>query len=75
MSNRIETITPGDVLVMMNHGGYWALLMLDDVVFRLGPNGYEAVAVVRYVIAADRTARDLEERVRRFRSRCVRSSA
>lgn len=56
MSNRIEHTTPGDALVMLNRSGYWALLMLDDVVFRPGPNGYEPVAVVRYVIATDRTA-------------------
>ena len=56
MSNRVETTTPGDVLVMVNRNGYWALLILDDVVFRPGFNGYEAVAQLRYVIAADRTA-------------------
>ncbi len=56
LSNRTEQTTPGDVLVMMNREGYWALLMLDDVVFRAGLNGYEPVAVVRYVIATDRTA-------------------
>lgn len=56
MSNRVEQTVPGDVLVMMNTGGYWALLMLDDVIFRLGPNGYEPVAAMRYVIATDRTA-------------------
>jgi hypothetical protein len=55
MSNRTEKTAPGDVLVMMNRGGYWALLMLDDVTFRPGPNGFEPVAVVRYVIATDRT--------------------
>ncbi|MGX1770152.1 toll/interleukin-1 receptor domain-containing protein [Dietzia sp. NPDC055343] len=56
MSNRVETTKPGDVLVMMNQMGYWALLMLDDVIFRHGPNGYEPVALVRFVIATDRTA-------------------
>jgi hypothetical protein len=56
MSNRVESTTPGDVLVMMNQRGYWALLMLDDVIFRPGPNGYEPVAMLRYVIATDRTA-------------------
>lgn len=56
MSNRVEQTGPGDVLVMMNQRGYWALLMLDDVTFRTGPNGPEPVAVVRYVIATDRTA-------------------
>ncbi|MBF4602268.1 toll/interleukin-1 receptor domain-containing protein [Frigoribacterium sp. VKM Ac-1396] len=56
MSNRVETTAPGDVLVMVNRDGYWALLMLDDVVFRTGSNGYEAVAQLRYVIATDRTA-------------------
>lgn len=56
MSNRVEQTMPGDVLVMMNRKGYWALLLLDDVVFRPGPNGHEPIAVVRYVIATDRTA-------------------
>jgi len=56
MSNRVEITTPGDVLVMVNREGYWALLMHDDVVFRPGFNGFEAVAELRYVIAADRTA-------------------
>ncbi|WP_159081550.1 toll/interleukin-1 receptor domain-containing protein [Nocardioides sediminis] len=56
MSNRAERTTPGDVLVMMNRSGYWALLILDDVIFRPALNGYEPVAVVRYVIATDRTA-------------------
>lgn len=56
MSNRVERTVPGDVLVMMNQRGYWALLMLDDVSFRPGPNGYEPVAAVRYVIATDRSA-------------------
>ena len=56
MSNRTEHTTPGDVLVMLNRSGYWALLILDDVLFRPGPNGYEPVAVMRYVIATDRTA-------------------
>ena len=55
MSNRTEETEPGDVLVMLNRSGYWALLALDDVVFRSSPNGYEAVALVRYVIATDRT--------------------
>lgn len=56
LSNRIEWTEPGDVLVMMNRNGYWALLFLDDVLFHVGPNGYEPVAVLRYVIATDRTA-------------------
>ncbi len=56
MSNRVERTTPGDVLVMMNRRGYWALLMIDDIIFRPGPNGHEPVAVMRYVIATDRTA-------------------
>lgn len=56
MSNRVEVTTPSDVLVMLNREGYWALLMHDDVVFRPGFNGFEAVAQLRYVIAADRTA-------------------
>lgn len=56
LSNRVKSTDVGDVLVMLNHEGYWALLTLDDVVFPVGPNGYEPVAVVRYVIATDRTA-------------------
>ena len=56
MSNRIEETAPGDALVMINRAGYWAVLMLDDVTFRSGPNGYEAVAVMRYAIATDRSA-------------------
>ncbi|PPF14205.1 MULTISPECIES: toll/interleukin-1 receptor domain-containing protein [unclassified Rathayibacter] len=55
MSNRVEVTAPGDVLVMVNREGYWALLMHDDVVFRPGFNGFEAVSQFRYVIAADRT--------------------
>ena len=50
MSNRVENTVPGDALVMMNRSGYWALLMLDDVVFRRGLNGYEPIAVLRFVI-------------------------
>ncbi|GGC83387.1 hypothetical protein GCM10011512_07690 [Tersicoccus solisilvae] len=56
MSNRVEMTEPGDVVVMMNRGGYWALLMLDDVIFRKGMNGYEPIAIARFVIATDRTA-------------------
>lgn len=56
MSNRVEETSPGDALIMMNQRGYWALLMLDDIIFRAGLNSYEPVAVVRYVIATDRTA-------------------
>ncbi len=56
MSNRAESTSPGDMLVMMNHNGYWALLVLDDIVFRPSPNGHEPIAEVRYVIATDRTA-------------------
>lgn len=56
MTNRTEHTTPGDVLVMLNRMGYWALLALDDVAFRPGPNGYEVVAVIRFVIATDRSA-------------------
>lgn len=56
MSNRVEETNPGDVLVMMNRRGYWALIILDDVVFRPGFNGFEPVALMRYVIATDRTA-------------------
>ena len=56
MSNRTERTTPGDVLVMMNQRGYWALLILDEITFRRGLNSYEPIAAVRYVIATDRTA-------------------
>lgn len=56
MSNRVEGTVPGDAMVMMNRCGYWALLMLDNVVFRRGLNGYEPIAVLRFVIATDRTA-------------------
>jgi hypothetical protein len=56
MSNRTEVTEVGDALVMLNRSGYWGLLILDDVVFPPGPNGYEAVALMRYVIATDRTA-------------------
>lgn len=56
LSNRVEVTEPGDVLVMLNGSGYWSLLALDDVVFRGGPNGYEAIALMRYVIATDRAA-------------------
>lgn len=69
MSNKVEGTVPGDAVVMVNREGYWALLMLDDVVFRSGLNGYEAVAQLRYVIATDRTAvltpSDLPPRVER----------
>lgn len=56
MSNRIEETACGDVAVMLNHYGYWALLLLDDVEFEQGPNGFEPIACLRYVIATDRTA-------------------
>ena len=56
MSNRVEQTTPGDVLVMLNRRGYWALLLIDDVIFRPGPNGHEPIALVRYAIDTDRTA-------------------
>jgi len=56
MSNRVESTEPGDALVMLNRNGYWSLLMLDDVFFRSGHNGYEAIALVRYAIATDRSA-------------------
>lgn len=56
MSNRVERTKMGDVLVLLNRAGYWGLLLLDDVIFRPGPNGYEPVAALRYVIATDRTA-------------------
>ena len=55
MSNRMESTEPGDVLVIMNRKGYWALLMLDDVEFLPGPNGLEPIALMRYVIATDRS--------------------
>lgn len=56
LSNRTEHTAPGDAVIMLNKRGYWALLILDDVQFRPGPNGYEALAVVRYAVATDRTA-------------------
>lgn len=56
MSNRIEEATCGDMAVMLNHHGYWALLLLDDVEFKQGPNGFEPIACLRYAIATDRTA-------------------
>ena len=54
MSNRTAETLAGDMLVMLNRKGYWALLMVDDVVFRPGPNGPEPIAEVRYAIATDR---------------------
>lgn len=56
MSNRIENTEPGDVLVMLNQAGYWALLMLDELTFQSGPNGYEPVAHMRFAIATNRTS-------------------
>lgn len=56
MSNRTESTKPGDVLVMLNHHGYWGLIIHDDLVFRKGFNGYEPIALMRYVIGTDRTA-------------------
>lgn len=56
MSNRVEVTEPGDVLVMLNRNGYWALLAHDETQFRPGPNGFEAIALMRYAIATDRTA-------------------
>lgn len=56
MSNRVEVTEPGDVLVMLNRNGYWALLAHDDTQFRSGPNGFEAIALMRYAIATDRSA-------------------
>lgn len=62
MSNRVERAGRGDVAVMLNHHGYWALLVLDDVEFSQGPNGFEPIACLRYAIATDRTADlDLED--------------
>ena len=56
MSNRCEEAACGDVAVMLNHHGYWALLLLDDVEFEQGSNGFEPIACLRYAIATDRTA-------------------
>lgn len=56
MSNRVELTKPGDALVMLNRRGYWALLLLDDLIFQPGPNGYEPVAHIRFTIATDKTA-------------------
>lgn len=56
MSNRTEKTRPGDALVMLNKNGYWALLLLEDVTFRPGANDHEAIALVRYAIASDRSA-------------------
>ncbi|WP_406019569.1 hypothetical protein [Kocuria rhizophila] len=55
MSNRVGSTEPGDALVMVNREGYWSLLMLDYVDFPYGPNGREPVALMRYVIATDRS--------------------
>lgn len=55
MSNRTEETSPGDMLVMLNRAGFWALLLLDNVRFEDGPNGHEPVALMRYVIATDRS--------------------
>lgn len=57
MSNRIEETACGDVAVMLNRHGYWALLILDDVEFKQGLNGFEPIACLRYAIATDRTAK------------------
>lgn len=56
MSNDSETSRPGDIIVMMNHKGYWALLILDEVVFRASSRGEQPFALLRFVIASDRTA-------------------
>lgn len=56
ISNRVEVTAPGDVLVMLNKNGYWAILILDDVIFRPGPNSYEAIGRMRFAIATDRTS-------------------
>lgn len=56
LSNRIEVTEPGDAIVMLNHSGYWALLLLDDLQFQQGFNTYEPIAKVRFTIATDRTA-------------------
>lgn len=56
MSNRIEETNPGDAIVMVNEAGYWALLIVDELLFRPAMNGHEPVAVVRFVIATDRSA-------------------
>lgn len=56
MSNRVEEAACGDMAVMLNHHGYWAFLLLDDVEFEQGPNGFEPIACLRYAIATGRTA-------------------
>lgn len=56
MSNRVECTDPGDVLVMLNDDGYWALLILDDLTFQPSPNGYDPIAHLRYTIATDKTS-------------------
>ena len=56
MSNRTESTNPGDVLFMLNHHGYWGLIIHDDLVLRDAFNGYEPIALMRYVIGTDRTA-------------------
>ena len=57
MSNRIENTNPGDVLIMVNRSGYWALLILDDLTFQSGSNGHEPVALMRFVISTNRTSK------------------
>ncbi|WP_291479292.1 toll/interleukin-1 receptor domain-containing protein [Corynebacterium sp.] len=56
MSNDSEISHPGDIIVMMNHQGYWALLILDEVVFRDSTRCDQPIALLRFVIASDRTA-------------------
>lgn len=56
MSNRVETTNPGDALIMMNRAGYWALLILDELTFHSGLNGYEPVALMRFAVATNRTS-------------------
>ncbi|WP_183085823.1 toll/interleukin-1 receptor domain-containing protein [Kocuria marina] len=56
MSNRVEEAACGDVAIMLNHHGYWALLILDEVEFEQGLNGFDPIACLRYAIATDRTA-------------------
>lgn len=56
MSNRVEVTSPGDALVALNRNGYWMLLLHQDVTFREGPNGFEAIAVLCWAIATDRSA-------------------
>lgn len=55
MSNRVVTTNVGDLVVMLNHRGYWALMIVDEIYFHPGFNGYDPIIVLRYVIATDRS--------------------